>query len=76
LPFSFRWQDLKDVIRNEGFTVSHVEVLQEPSGRSKGCGIARFQSRDMADNAIKALDGLVVHGRNISCRLDRYSVKP
>ena len=74
MPFSTRWQDLKDLIRNEGFTASHVEVLLDSSGRSKGCGVARFQSRELADCAIKGLDGIEVSGRNISVRLDKYSV--
>lgn len=54
--------------------MSHVEVLMDSSGRSKGCGIARFQSRESADSAIRALDGMEVSGRNISVRMDKYSV--
>lgn len=74
LPYTLRWQDLKDIFRENGFTPMHAEVLIDgPSGRSKGVGVVRLGSRELAEKAIVVLNGMEVSGRNITVRLDKFS---
>eukprot|EP01113_Clastostelium_recurvatum_P023190 TRINITY_DN2771_c0_g1_i3.p1 TRINITY_DN2771_c0_g1~~TRINITY_DN2771_c0_g1_i3.p1 ORF type:complete len:256 (+),score=53.29 TRINITY_DN2771_c0_g1_i3:258-1025(+) len=51
LPYSTRWQDLKDHFAPYG-SVTHADILMGPDGRSKGCGIVKFISEQDAQNAI------------------------
>ena len=74
LPFHIRWQDLKDYFRSQGFPPLHSEVLLDHStGRSRGCGIVKFSSKEMAENAISRLNGSNLMGRDITVRFDKYS---
>ncbi|KAJ3067351.1 hypothetical protein HDU98_009408 [Podochytrium sp. JEL0797] len=75
LPYSSRWQDLKDLFRPLGLNPIHADVLTEnDTGRSKGCGMVRFASREEADKAVANLNGTNVMGRNIIVRLDKFAV--
>ena len=51
LAYETSWQGLKDHFRQAG-EVLHADVLHEPSGRSKGCGLVSFASAADAANAI------------------------
>ncbi|KAJ3099877.1 hypothetical protein HDU97_002706 [Phlyctochytrium planicorne] len=74
LPYSTRWQDLKDLFRPHGLNPIHADILSEPgTGRSKGCGVVRFAAREEADRAVQNLNGTNVAGRNIVVRLDKFS---
>ena len=69
LPFSLNWQDLKDKFRCVG-DVRYAEIKQK-DGKSMGCGIVRFGSKDEAQKAIQLFDRTRVDGREIEVRLDR-----
>ena len=69
LPFSMNWQDLKDKFRCVG-DVRYAEIKQK-DGKSMGCGIVRFGSKDEAQKAIELFDRTRVDGREIEVRLDR-----
>lgn len=74
VPYTLRWQDLKDIFRNHGFLPLHVEILMEQgTGRSRGCGIVRFENRETADKAIAALNGTEIGGRSLVLRMDKFS---
>jgi RNA recognition motif-containing protein len=51
--------------------VVHADVMKEPSGRSKGCGIVEFASIRDANNAIRQLNDTELMGRLIFVREDR-----
>ena len=71
LPFSYQWQDLKDFFRDQDFNPIKADVfIYRDTGRSKGCGIVRFATREEAENALE-LDGTELKGRPISIKLDR-----
>jgi RNA recognition motif-containing protein len=55
LPWSVSWQDLKDHFRQVGEPV-HASVFLDDGGRSKGCGIVEFNTREEALNAISQLN--------------------
>ena len=47
LSWDVKWQDLKDFFKPCG-TVVRADVMEEPGGRSKGCG--KNESEDLIDN--------------------------
>ncbi|KAJ3346183.1 hypothetical protein HDU83_003318 [Entophlyctis luteolus] len=74
LPYSSRWQDLKDLFRPLGLNPVHADIMIEnETGRSKGCGMVRFATREDAEKALE-LNGSSVMGRTILVRLDKYAV--
>eukprot|EP00747_Dinoflagellata_sp_TGD_P218809 gnl/TRDRNA2_/TRDRNA2_91014_c0_seq1.p1 gnl/TRDRNA2_/TRDRNA2_91014_c0~~gnl/TRDRNA2_/TRDRNA2_91014_c0_seq1.p1 ORF type:complete len:483 (+),score=85.23 gnl/TRDRNA2_/TRDRNA2_91014_c0_seq1:46-1449(+) len=70
LAFEVTWQDLKDHFRQAG-SVLYSNVMQDDSGRSKGCGIVEFESVGDASRAIKTLHDTTIKGRMITVREDR-----
>ncbi len=70
LSWDVSWQDLKDHMRSAG-DVSFAEVMQEPGGRSKGCGVVEYKSADDAKEAIETLNDTELKGRMIFVREDR-----
>ncbi len=70
LAWDVAWQDLKDHMRAAG-NVTYAEVMQEPDGRSKGCGIVEFADAKGAQEAIKSLNDSELKGRMIFVREDR-----
>ncbi|TPX33116.1 hypothetical protein SmJEL517_g03931 [Synchytrium microbalum] len=74
LPYTTRWQDLKDAIRNTGLNPVHADIMiEQGTGRSKGCGTVRFTSREEAEKAVEVVNGLNIAGRNIVVRLDKFA---
>lgn len=71
LPYSMRWQNLKDLFRESG-DVIRAEV-PERDGRSKGMGTVLFETEEDAKRAIEEWNGKEIEGRTIDCRLDRYA---
>lgn len=49
----------------------HADVLTLPNGRSKGCGIVEYATREEAQKAIEKLSHLELDGRMIFVREDR-----
>ena len=70
LTWTVSWQDLKDHFKTIG-PVLNADVMQEPDGRSKGCGLVTFQNAKDADRAINELHDTEINGRNIFVREDR-----
>lgn len=70
LSWDVSWQDLKDHMRSAG-DVSFAEVMQEPGGRSKGCGVVEYKSPEEAKEAIESLNDTELKGRMIFVREDR-----
>ena len=64
------WYDLKDHFKQCG-NVVRADVLEEPGGRSKGCGIVEFALADEAARAISTLNDTELKGRTIFVREDR-----
>ena len=70
LTWTVSWQDLKDHFKTIG-PVLNADVMQEPDGRSKGCGLVTFANARDADRAIRELHDTDINGRNIFVREDR-----
>jgi len=72
LPWRTSWQDLKDHFRQVGEPI-HASVFMDESGRSKGCGIVEFATKEEAMKAISTLNDTTIGetGRLIFVREDR-----
>lgn len=70
LPFSVRWQGLKDFAREAG-RVNFAEVTTGPDGRSRGFGIVEYAHPHDARRAIDMLNDAELEGRRIFVRFDR-----
>jgi len=73
IPWDVAWQDLKDHMRQAG-EVLFAEVLKNPDGRSKGCGIVEYSQPSEAKEAINDLNDSELNGRMIFVREDRENV--
>ncbi|ETW08381.1 hypothetical protein H310_00975 [Aphanomyces invadans] len=70
LSWEVKWMHLKDHMRRAG-EVDQCDVLMEPSGRSKGCGLVTYRTVEMAREAIRTLTDTELMGRKIFVREDR-----
>ncbi|CAD7689882.1 unnamed protein product [Nyctereutes procyonoides] len=57
VPFDFTWKMLEDKF-NE-------------CGHSKGCGVVKFESPEVAERACRMMNGMKLSGREIDVRIDR-----
>ena len=65
LPYSVTEDDLRTMFVEYG-ELEEVKVIKDKfSGQSKGFGFVEMPSNSEADQAIKALNGKLVDGRNI-----------
>ncbi|XP_064187806.1 heterogeneous nuclear ribonucleoprotein M isoform X2 [Anguilla rostrata] len=69
LPFDFTWQMLKDTFNSCGI-VQYADVKME-NGKSKGCGVVRFENPETAERACRTMNGYRLNGREIDVRIDR-----
>jgi len=57
LPWTTSWQDLKDHMRaNEKLNVVFADILEDDHGKSKGCGVVEYSTKEEALYAIKHLN--------------------
>ncbi len=69
LPWSATWRELKDAFGT--YQPGYADVKQDRDGRSKGWGIVRFETPEIAQQAIAEMNGTEMNGRAITVRLDR-----
>lgn len=69
LPFEFTWKMLKDTFNTCGM-VQYADIKLE-NGKSKGCGVVRFDSPESAERACRTMNGYRLSGREIDVRMDR-----
>lgn len=69
LPFDFTWKMLKDTFNSCGI-VQYADIKME-NGKSKGCGVVRFDSPETAERACRTMNGYRLNGREIDVRIDR-----
>ncbi len=65
LPFSSTEADLKDVFGRHGGVASVSVITDRETGRARGFAFVEMEDADAAQNAIRALDGTDLGGRNI-----------
>ncbi len=65
LPFSSTEADLKDVFERHGAVESVNIITDRETGRPRGFAFIEMEEASAADDAIRALDGSDLGGRNI-----------
>lgn len=65
LPFSSTEADLKDVFERHGAVESVAIITDRDTGRPRGFAFVEMEEASSADDAIRALDGSDLGGRNI-----------
>lgn len=71
LPFSTSSSELEELFGRHG-TVSRAQVITDrDTGRSRGFGFVEMDSDDEANQAIEALDGTDMDGRQIKVNVAR-----
>ena len=65
LPFSSTEAELKDLFGRHGAVVSANVVTDRETGRPRGFAFVEMETASDADDAIRALDGTDLGGRNI-----------
>ncbi|KAI6779667.1 RNA-binding domain-containing protein [Emericellopsis cladophorae] len=75
LPWSTSNDDLVELFTTIG-KVEQAEIQYEPSGRSRGSGVVRFDSADTSDTAIAKFQGYQYGGRPLNLSFVKYSNQP
>lgn len=65
IPYDFRWQDLKDLFRNEVGKVAHVELFTDENDKPRGCGIVEFEDSDSVKIAVDKMHRYDIKGRKL-----------
>ncbi|GKT82823.1 RNP domain-containing protein [Colletotrichum tofieldiae] len=71
LPWSTSNEDLVELFTTIG-KVEQAEIQYEPSGRSRGTGVVRFDSAETAETAIAKFQGYQYGGRPLGLSFVRY----
>ncbi|XP_053319860.1 heterogeneous nuclear ribonucleoprotein M [Spea bombifrons] len=69
LSFDCTWKMLKDKFNDCGHVV-YADIKME-NGKSKGCGVVKFESPEVAERACRMMNGTKLGGREIDVRMDR-----
>ena len=75
LPWSTSNDDLVELFSTIG-KVDQAEIQYEPSGRSRGSGVVRFDTADTAETAIAKFQGYQYGGRPLGLTFCRYMTSP
>ena len=66
LEFGLSEEELKSMIEAKGIAVGEVRIVKDKySGKSKGFGFAEFETPELAQAAIDALNGQDINGRTL-----------
>lgn len=71
MPWSTSNDDLVDLFTTIG-KVEQAEIQYEPSGRSRGTGVVRFDSADTAETSIAKFQGYQYGGRPLNLGFVKY----
>ena len=70
LPYEMKWQEVKDLFRQEVGEVSYVELFNDESGKPRGAGVMEFPTQEMAKLAIDKMHRFDYKGRKIVVKED------
>lgn len=72
LPWTVKWQELKDMCRSFGGDITRCEIEIDGGGRSKGYGIVTCADVGTAENLIQNLNGKFLDDRELTVRFEKY----
>ncbi|MFH1854987.1 MAG: RNA-binding protein [bacterium] len=71
LPYSATAEELKTLFSEVGEVTDSVVITDKMSGRSKGFGFVTMGTDELADKAVKDLDGKDMDGRPLKVNIAR-----
>ena len=71
LSFDTTENDLQDTFSGHGTVVEANLMMDRTSGRPRGFGFVTMSTEEEAQNAINALNGTAVNGRNLTVNIAR-----
>lgn len=74
IPYDYRWQDLKDLFRDNVGKVTHVELFTDENEKPRGCGIVEFEDTDSVKIAVEKMHRHDIRGRKLVVKED-YDVE-
>lgn len=75
LPYDVRWQEFKDHMKEAG-NVTFVELFEDETGKSMGCGLVEYSTPEEAKKAIDSLNDSKCKGREIKVKNDETRFYP
>ncbi|XP_063229686.1 myelin expression factor 2-like [Bacillus rossius redtenbacheri] len=75
IPYEFRWQELKDLFRNEVGEVAYVELFYDEDNKPRGCGIVEFDSVDSVSRAVEKMHRYELRERKLVVKEDFDTVR-
>ncbi|XP_046664465.1 myelin expression factor 2 isoform X2 [Homalodisca vitripennis] len=70
IAYEFRWQELKDLFRQEVGEVAFVELFVDENDKPRGCGIIEFESKELAQKAVEKMHRYELKGRKLVVKED------
>ncbi|XP_014253942.1 myelin expression factor 2 isoform X2 [Cimex lectularius] len=70
IPYEYRWQELKDLFREQVGEVSFVELFVDENDKARGVGIIEFASSEMAKEAVEKMHRYDLKGRKLVVKED------
>lgn len=65
-----KWQEVKDLFRENVGDVNYVELFSDESEKPRGCGILEFASEELAKNAVEKMHRHEYKGRKLVVKED------
>ncbi len=65
-----KWQEVKDLFKEQVGAVSYVNLFKDEQGQSRGCGILEFESSDNAKRAVEKMHRYEFKGRKLVVKED------
>ncbi|KAL4227220.1 Myelin expression factor 2 [Mactra antiquata] len=71
IPYDLKWQEVKDLFRNEVGDVTYVELFENPDGKPRGMGVVEFRDIETASHAIDKMHRYEIKDRKLVVREER-----
>ena len=65
-----KWQEVKDLFRDNVGDVSYVELFNDENDKPRGCGILEFATEDLAQKAVDKMHRYEYKGRKLVVKED------
>ncbi len=70
IPYEMKWQEVKDMFREEVGDVTYVQLFNDDDGRPRGCGVLEFASEELVKKAIENMHRKELSGRKLVVKED------
>lgn len=70
IPYEYRWQDMKDLFREQVGDVAFVEMFVDDNDKPKGCGIIEFTDSSSVKKCLELMQRYEVKGRKLVIKED------